>query len=240
MFACVNITQTISKILLSMISYVQRLDPRAELIQSLLDRYNLSYRWLAERIKKNNVSVGEWLQGIARPRKPEVWGEMLVVLRDYERDSRKDPNVKVRRSGLRSVPVYPGLSAGTMMSNVADVEWLDLKDWGTDRERWGRRVEGYSMYPLVEPGDVLIFEDRPFEPGHVVQAFDNGGDCVKVVKGYGSKAVLAPVNPEFPEIPSKDANIKGVVVMRIVKGPNDEVTTTEYPHGMRYRFPEKN
>jgi len=214
-------------------------DPRIPLIQGLLTRHGLSYRWLARALDRDNVSVTNWLEVKSRPRNGAIFNQMLDVLSVYEQNAKTTKReVPVGRLGLRQIPVYPGLSAGSMNSTYSDVSTLELKDWGTDRERWGRVIDGYSMFPLLEPGDIVVFEDRPWAPGHVVHAYDAGNDTVKVAVKSGATCKLRPINPEYDDIPGAGMNIRGVAVMRIRREPHDVTDTKEWPHGMRYIFPE--
>lgn len=209
------------------------LDPRAQLVNAALTRNGLSMRWLASRVETSHVSVGQWLSGTARPRDQGVWRRMLAVLADYERDAQGQPGVSVERLGLRQIPVYPGLSAGVPNTLQSDVSMIEMKDWGSTNERWGRIVDGSSMEPYLLPGDIAVFEDRQWEPNHVVHVYDGGTDSVKIARGRGNSAQLVPANPHYDPIPAAGMNIRGVCVARIRKGPNSEVTTTEYPYGMR-------
>jgi len=214
-------------------------DPRIPLIQGLLTRNSLSYRWLARAMERDNVSITNWLEKKSAPRNTAVFNAMLDILQSYEQNIRSgNHEVKVSRLGLVQIPVYPGLSAGVMNSTYSDAAVLDVKDWGTDRERWGRVVDGYSMMPLLEPGDIVVFEAREWSPGHVVHAFDDGCDTVKVAVRSGTTFKLRPVNPDYEEIPGAKMNIRGVAVMRIRKEPHDVTDTKEYPHGMRHLFAE--
>lgn len=218
-----------------MLLVVPQADPRARLIEAMLNRNGLSYRWLAERIDASHPTVSSWLSGSSRPRDRAVWDRMLSVLREYEQSAKSHTKMPLHKLGMRQILVYPGLAAGPYGSAVADVDTMDVPDWGTDRERWGRVVEGFSMSPLLEPGDVVVVEDRPAEPSHVVEAEKDGGCTVKVFKNVDGMPMLLPTNQDYLPCPVDGAVIKGVVVMRIRFGPEGEKTTTEYPHGMRYR-----
>jgi len=212
------------------------IDPRAKLIQTLLDRHRLSYRWLGERMGKPHVTIASWIRGDNAPRDRNVFNTMLEHLAVFGKSQEGSSDIAVVRAGVRQIPVYPDLEAGLMASSEADVTMMNVMDWNNGNERWGRKIRGFSMFPVLEPGDVVVFEGRPWEPNHVVHAFDDGKDTVKVARGYGLKYDLWPVNPEFPVIPGTHMNIKGVAVERIRKGINDETTRTEYPNGMRYLF----
>jgi hypothetical protein len=205
---------------------------RADVIEALLMQRRRSIRWLAKSIGANHESVRQWLKGDASPRDADAWDRMLSALGV----SSATPDVRVLRTGLRVIPVYPGLSAGQGSSDYTDVDWIEIKDWGGHFERWGRIITGCSMEPELMPGDVVVFENRLAEPGHVVHAFDAGQDCVKVLRGQGETALLVPINPEFHAIDARGWTVKGVAVMRIRKGEHGRVTTDEFPHGMRHRF----
>lgn len=218
----------------NMVYMAKPTDPRAAIVNAMLQRFGLSARWLSQRLEKNHVSVTSWLNGENSPRDPQIWHNMIEVLRDYEQSSRKTGNIKVRRAGIRSIPIYPGISAGTMNSTHSDVDYMDVMDWGSDRDRWGRVIDGYSMHPLLEPGDLVVFEDRPWEPNQVVHAFSGGEDTVKVIRKKGPTIELAPINDGFPVLPGQGVSIKGVAVVRIRTGAQGERTTTEYPFGIRH------
>ena len=222
-----------------MMNAILMADPRARLIQSKLDQHGLSYRWLAERMEINHVSVTEWVRGDVRPRDRTVFDRMLSVIASHEATT--ETNVHIRRAGIRRIPVMGGLSAGSLSSVQTDVDFLEVKDWGTGLERWGRVVEGYSMEPLLMPGDLVVFEQRPYSPYDIVHAFGpDGSDTVKVVRGHGAKVELVPINPDYQVIPGIGMEIRGVAIMRIRKGPDDSTHTSEFPHGMRCRdLPEK-
>lgn len=209
-------------------------DPRAKVVESALTRHGLSLRWMAEKIGTSHQNVGAWLSGESRPRNPQVFTQMLEAISEYEQSMRRQPgDITVRRVGIRQIPIYSGISAGMPGSVTSDVELVDVMDWGNGYERWGRIVMGFSMSPELEPGDTVIIEARPWQPGHVVQAFDDGEDCIKVARGHGSSARLVPANPEYPVIDGRRMNVKGVVVERWEHMGSGVIRKTLYPHGMR-------
>ena len=147
---------------------------------------------------------------------------------------RNPQQIPVRNAGLRMVPVFGSITAGVAAMNANDaVEWIDVKDWGGDRERWGRIVDGASMEPELVSGDIVIFEDREWDVGHVVHAFDAGRDTIKCVRRVEGRLILAPTNPEYEPIDAESWHIKGVAIIRIRKEARGVTTTTEYAHGMR-------
>ena len=139
--------------------------------------------------------------------------------------------VPVYRTGLRFVPVKGAITAGMPASSEADLEWIEIKDWGGDLERWGRVIEGFSMCTEsptpddLQPGDVVVFEDRRPEIGHVVHAFSEGADMVKALRRVSDEVQLWPINPSYKPLPAEGWRIKGIVVMRIRKREHGIVET---------------
>jgi SOS-response transcriptional repressor LexA len=214
-------------------------DPVAKLVDDSLHRLGLSYRWIGERIGRNHVVVSSWLRGESRPRDPKVYSRMLEEIKAYEKSQLAiGKPVRIRAAGVIYVPMFSGISAGLPSSSFSDVEEIAIVDNGSGLEKWARVVDGMSMYPLLEPGDIAIFEAREPESYNVVHAFDAGEDTVKVMV-RGNKPELRPVNSEYPVLDGRKYSIKGVLIQRIRKGANGETHTSNYPHGMRHVFSPK-
>jgi SOS-response transcriptional repressor LexA len=180
------------------------------------------FEFVVEAARILGVSV-DWLMGGGGP--PKVARPMQVY-----------------RTGFRFIPIKGAITAGMPANSNADVEWIEIKDWGGDLERWGRIIDGYSMSSEglyvddLQPGDIAVFEDRRAEIGNVVHAFSHGEDTVKVLRRRGGQLELWPINPDYESISGEHWSIKGVVVMRIRRRQHGIVETIEYPHGMRHRF----
>ena len=203
------------------------------MIESLLQRYGLSNRWLAEKIGKTHTSVNDWLnpEG-SRPRDPDMYDRMIETL---QTEGPRAAQVTMRRTGLRFIPVYSTIAAGPPnASNPADVDWEEMVDWGGDFERWGRTIEGTSMSPLLIPGDIAVFEDRKYESGDVVHAYNDAEDCVKAIRGHEEDAQLWSFNDEFPPFSAAGWKAKGVCVARIRYGKYKIRQVTEFPSGMKW------
>jgi len=219
--------------------FVASTDPVARLVDDSLHRLGLSYRWVGERIGRSHVVVSSWLRGESRPRDPKVYSRMLEEIKAYEKAQLSiGKPLRVRAAGVIYVPMYTGISAGVPSASFSDVEEIAIVDNGSGLEKWARVVDGMSMYPLLEPGDIAIFEAREPESYNVVHAFDDGEDAVKVMV-RGSKPELRPVNPDYPVLDGRKYSVKGVLIQRIRKGVNGETHTSTYPHGMRHVFGPK-
>lgn len=204
---------------------------------------------LAERLRVSQARLSNWERGEHDPqleyvlRAAKVLGVSVDWLMGEDVPMRESSQqVFVYRSGYRFVPVKGNIAAGSPATSYADVDWIEIKDWGGDLERWGRIIDGFSMASLdnspddLQPGDIAVFEDRRPEFGHIVHAFDDGSDTVKALRNVRGGTELWPINPSYDPITGDGWHIKGVVVMRIRKREQGILETVEYPHGMRWRF----
>lgn len=131
------------------------------------------------------------------------------------------------------VPVLGLVPAGIPIEAIEDiVDWEEIPAalCSGDREYFGLRVKGDSMYPDYLDGDTIIVRKTPaFESGDVCVVYVNGFDAtLKRVKVDESGAwTLIPRNPEYPpktysarEVQTVPVSVAGVVVelRRKVKG----------------------
>jgi repressor LexA len=204
---------------------------------------------LAARLGVSQARLSNWERGEHEPQLEYVIeaAKVLNVGLEWllgEETPMRDPgkNVPVVRTGFRFIPVKGAITAGMPATTDADVDWIEVKDWGGDLQRWGRVIDGFSMTSDkhdpddLQPGDVAIFEDRRAELGHIVHAFSDGADTVKVLRRIQNRIQLWPINPDYEPIEGEGWRTKGVVVMRIRNREHGIVETVEYPHGMRHKF----
>ncbi len=131
------------------------------------------------------------------------------------------------------VPVLGLVPAGIPIEAIEDiVDWEEIPAamCSGERQYFGLRVKGDSMYPEYLDGDTIIVRKTPvFESGDVCVVYVNGFDAtLKRVKVDESGAwTLFPRNPEYPpktysaeEVRTVPLSIAGVVVelRRKVKG----------------------
>lgn len=210
-----------------------------KIIQDLLHSSGRSVRWLAQQIGESPQKVHNWLTGKNRPRQESIWAEMESILRQSlteEPKSSRGKTVSLYRTGTKFIPVYGGMTAGSPGSFEGDADFLEIKDWGSHHNRWGRVIQGYSMEPTILPGDIVVFEDCRPAPGHVVHAYsDEGEDTCKVWRGRE----LVPINPDYDRMPLDGGVkwvIKGVAVMIIRRIEHGGTMTLEYPSGLRHNL----
>ena len=207
-------------------------DSRVRTVESLLLKYGLSNRWLAKKLGVNHTSINSWLsEDGSRPRDPRVYDQMIDTLMAHGPSER---NLELRRAGVRVIPIYAGIPAGNPSSNNMDVEYEEVLDWGSDFQRWGRIITGYSMAEMLLPGDIAIFEDRRYETGDVVHAYMDGEDCVKAIRGNGEAVMLYSFNEDYEPFIAIGWKAKGVLVQRIRRGPYGVKSVVDFPHGLKW------
>ncbi|OUN13775.1 LexA family protein [Flavonifractor sp. An91] len=127
-------------------------------------------------------------------------------------------------SGVR-IPVLGTIPAGIPLDAIEDIlDWEEIPAaWTTgDRQYFGLRVRGDSMYPRYLDGDTVILQkETTCESGDDCAVLVNGAEATLkqvMIKGDGSLE-LRPANPAYPprtyspaEIESIPVQIIGVVV----------------------------
>lgn len=204
---------------------------------------------LASKLRISQARLSNWERGEHDPQFEFVLdaARVLGVSVDWLMGGRAAPRdaaaMPVYRTGFRFIPVKGAIAAGAPAASDADVDWIEVKDWGGDLERWGRVIDGFSMSSEgkapddLQPGDIAVFENRRAEVGNVVHAFRDATDTVKVLRKRAEEVELWPINPDYEPLSEPGWMVKGVLVMRIRRREHGIVETVEYPHGMRYRFP---
>lgn len=215
-------------------------DPRLMHIQSLLHKTGKSYRWLAEAVGSNHQTVANVVDGVTKnPRDESIISRMVSALEELPPAKNKITAVKQM---LRPCPVYNGIMAGPpgeLRDELPD-SYENIPEWGGDFERWGRTISGDSMVPILKPGDIVIFENRRFELGHVVQAFKDGEDCIKAYRMVDGAPMLCSFNEDGPSFSAKDWVCGGVCVMRVRYNEFGIRTQADFPNGLTWAMRSAN
>lgn len=212
-------------------------DPRIGQINEGLHRYGKSMRWLTRKlqtrgIRTSHATVTNILNGLTKtPQNESLVDQMVEVLREQSESFDRIP--LVQRAFVR-IPVYPGISAGVPGYDTTDVDYEEIPDWGGERERWGRVVIGDSMLPVFRPGDIVILEDRPPQPGMVVQAFNDGNDVLKCWREVAGMQELWSFNSDYLPINAKGWAVRGVAVGRIRYGEGKIRLFLDAPRGISW------
>ena len=127
-------------------------------------------------------------------------------------------------AGIR-VPVLGTIPAGIPLEAIEDIlDWEEIPAaWGSgDRQYFGLRVKGDSMYPRYLEGDTVILrKETTYESGDDCAVLVNGEEATlkQVIKKGDGSLELRPTNPAYPpriyspaEIGALPVQIIGVVV----------------------------
>lgn len=148
------------------------------------------------------------------------------------------PEKIVYRTPFRQVPVFGSVPAGKPSIGMSDaIEFIEMPDWGSDFERWGRVISGDSMLDEFEPGDIVVFEDRYAEDNRGVYAWKEGEDTFKVLRTIRGEKQLWPTNSEYDPFSAEGWNIYGIAIERYRRQSGGVLDIRKYPHGYIWRPP---
>jgi len=211
----------------------------AALVQDRFERLQavrpFSARWLSESMKVNRYSINKILRGeIASEKDKLLFRAVLERLATNEAAFMGDagletPPVLAPEPG--KVPLFGDIPAGNptlFESSSVPVQWIAPPQGTLPGGLFALRVQGESMLPRFEQGDLVYFEplnihlrikdpDNPIPPltferlnGRVVAALIDGEATMKQLKLVGNgdsyALILKAFNPEFPNITVKAHN----------------------------------
>jgi SOS-response transcriptional repressor LexA len=207
------------------------IDPRIPRINQAAARFNLSNRWIAQKLGTSHTNVNSWLDEQA-PTTPRSKGVLDEILRLIESDGARERGYKVVDQWEKLIPVYASIMAGKPGSFEMDVEYEAFPVRDPSRPVWGRIVDGFSMAEIFLPGDVAVFEDRKAENGAVCHLFKDGEDVIKAWKQVGQHFQLLSFNEDYEPMDGDGWNIKGACIGRIRYGEYRIRQVTEFPSGL--------
>lgn len=152
----------------------------------VMNKFNLS-----------SSTVSDWYNGKKYPRMDVV--QKLAFFLDIElSDLVEEPKL----NNNNRIPIFSKIPAGIpieLIEDVIDYEELDPKMFTGDKEYFGVKVSGDSMYPEYRDGDVLIVQKiNDCESGQDCIVMINGNDgTFKRVKKTEEGIILQPLNPNY-------------------------------------------
>lgn len=80
-------------------------------------------------------------------------------------------------------------------------DWVYVPDEMFDKDRFAARVEKDSMYPLLQPDDLAVFQSHPVpKVGRVcIYRTSDGRVTIKVIRHNGTNYVLHALNPSVED-----------------------------------------
>lgn len=192
-----------------------------------------SQKELADVLFVNQTAVSQWERGVTTPssqllvKLSELYGVTTDYLLGHVKEDLASSSLDKHpvSSGVIRIPVLGQIQAGVPMEAIEDVlDWEEIPaSWGSgNRQYFGLRVKGDSMYPKYLEGDTVILQKE--------KTCDNGDDCAVLVNGDaatlkqvffrdGGAIELRPINPAYPprtytpaEIESLPVQVLGIVV----------------------------
>lgn len=167
---------------------------------------------VSEWRRKKSTSYNKRLPQIAT-----VLGTTVEYLLSGEKSS--VPTTAIR------IPVLGTIPAGIPLEAIEDIlDWEEIPAaWGSgDRQYFGLRVKGDSMYPRYLEGDTVILrKETTCESGDDCAVLVNGGEATlkQVIRKGDGSLELRPTNPAYPpriyspaDVESLPVQIIGVVV----------------------------
>jgi repressor LexA len=122
----------------------------------------------------------------------------------------------------KKIPIMGKVAAGPLATAEQDIEGyvsIDPDFWGSNDEMFFLRIDGDSMYPRMEEGDLVMVRRQSYaEPGNLVVALENDEATVKQLINRDGKYFLHPINSAYNDIELNSSfSINGVVIGLIRK-----------------------
>lgn len=152
----------------------------------VMNKFNLS-----------SSTVSDWYNGKKYPRMDVV--QKLAFFLDVElSDLVEEPKL----NNNNRIPIFSKIPAGIpieLIEDVIDYEELDSKMFTGDKEYFGVKVSGDSMYPEYRDKDILIVQKTSdCESGQDCIVMINGNDgTFKRIKKTNEGIILQPLNPNY-------------------------------------------
>lgn len=170
--------------------------------------FSINLKRIMSKQNKNQIDVikdlgikqstfSDWYLGKRIPRMNVIF-QLAEYFNVEVQDLLEEPKLNFRNR----IPIFSKIPAGIpieLIEDVIDYEELDSKMFTGDKEYFGVKVSGDSMYPEYRDGDVLIVQKiSDCESGQDCIVMINGNDgTFKRVKKTEEGIILQPLNPNY-------------------------------------------
>lgn len=196
-------------------------------IRQLRNEKKLTQEELGELLGVQKAAVQKWESGAVKNLKRETIKKLSEIFAvspgNFITNEADRPNISaVYSDEIRKIPVFESVSAGFGTyadSMVADYIPMFIKNPAEAPLLMGIRVQGDSMYPTIEDGDIIIVRRQSsVDSGSIaVMLIDNENGVVKKVE-YGRNWIdLVSINPMYPKRRFEGEDITRLRVMGLVK-----------------------
>lgn len=194
-------------------------------IRYLRRKRNLSQEDIANKLGyKSYTTIQKWEMGISEPSIGKLRALAAIFNVDMNDMTTKNLELEENRNAHRPAGAIPldadaprikvlgRVAAGVPIDAVEDIiGTIDVPELkGREKEYFALQVQGDSMSPKIEDGDIVIIHEQPdAESGEIVVASVNGHDatCKKLLK-YDAGITLLPLNSNYDPIVISNTEVR--------------------------------
>lgn len=166
-------------------------------LKRIMSKQNKNQNDVIKDLEIKQSTFSDWYLGKRIPRM-----NVIFQLAEYFKVDIRDLIDEPKLNRGNRIPIFSKIPAGIpieLIEDVIDYEELDPKMFTGDKEYFGVKVSGDSMYPEYRDGDVLIVQKiNDCESGQDCIVMINGNDgTFKRVKKTEEGVILQPLNPNY-------------------------------------------
>ena len=166
-------------------------------LKRIMNRQNKNQNDVIKDLGIKQSTFSDWYLGKRIPRM-----NVIFQLAEYFKVDIRDLVDEPKLNRGNRIPIFSKIPAGIpieLIEDILDYEELDSKMFTGDKEYFGVKVFGDSMYPEYRDGDVLIAQKiNDCESGQDCIVMINGNDgTFKRVKKTEEGIILQPLNPNY-------------------------------------------
>lgn len=166
-------------------------------LKRIMNRQNKNQNDVIKDLGIKQSTFSDWYLGKRIPRM-----NVIFQLAEYFKVDIRDLVDEPKLNRGNRIPIFSKIPAGIpieLIDDIIDYEELDPKMFTGDKEYFGVKVSGDSMYPEYRDKDVLIVQKiNDCESGQDCIVMINGNDgTFKRVKKTEEGIILQPLNPNY-------------------------------------------
>lgn len=166
-------------------------------LKRIMNRQNKNQNDVIKDLGIKQSTFSDWYLGKRIPRM-----NVIFQLAEYFKVDIRDLIDEPKLNRGNRIPIFAKIPAGIpieLIEDIVDYEELDSKMFIGDKEYFGVRVSGDSMYPEYRDKDILIVQKTSdCESGQDCIVMINGNDgTFKRVKKTEEGIILQPLNPNY-------------------------------------------
>ena len=166
-------------------------------LKRIMSKQNKNQNDVIKDLDIKQSTFSDWYLGKRIPRM-----NVIFQLAEYFKVDIRDLIDEPKLNRGNRIPIFSKIPAGIpieLIEDVIDYEELDPKMFTGDKEYFGVRVSGDSMYPEYRDKDILIVQKTSdCESGQDCIVMINGNDgTFKRVKKTEEGIILQPLNPNY-------------------------------------------